>query len=626
MPEYDIDPEVLAGFIDESQEGLKVVENLFVELEQDPGNNKIIQEIFRPVHSLKGTCAFFGLHHTKELSHAMENVLDDVRQGRSTVNKQMISLLLEGIDMLIKIFDRLSQGEDEITDEDAFRKMVDSFSQSFDDQKLSTLDLHMETAVTIMGRIEEVKFLLPDKLSGLSDEIQALLEKIFGTKEHLAVQLEQLKSKKQIKKEKADTSDKITVKKRTKKPEHHERKVDKTMRVPEKSIDTFIDYLGELVIVEEMFLYLQKKVADMGQSGKVSADFKRVIETFSSLSDNLIKNILEIRSVAASGLLNKSARIVRDICSKNGKTARVRIKGEQIRIDKSYVELLDAPLTHLVRNAIDHGIEEPETRKKSGKPEVGDIFVAIQETGDDITLVISEDGKGLDYDAIHKKAVKQGSVKPEQDLSKADIAQLIFQSGVSTAKEVTDVSGRGVGMDVVKKAIDSAGGTIHIKSEKGQGSTFSIVLPKNVTTQITSGFLIKSGALVYVFPMEVIGETFAPEKKDYTTLKNRERVVKRRDRLFPVIDLGQALARKGVNKIADTTKKHEANVGVIVTVGSKEYVFCVDELLGVQKVVVKPVKGLGMNDNIFDGAAMMGDDSVAMILGPDGLKTLVEGS
>ncbi|MBF0303238.1 MAG: chemotaxis protein CheW, partial [Desulfamplus sp.] len=396
---------------------------------------------------------------------------------------------------------------------------------------------------------------------------------------------------------------------------------DKTMRVSEKSIDSFLEYVGELVVVEEMFNYLQKKFASLSLDQNIAKNFKRVIETFSTLSDSLRNSILEIRSVPAQALLQKAPRIIRTVADDAGKVVDVTIEGENIRIDKSYVELLDAPLTHIVRNAVDHGIEPPSERISAGKSEKGSVKITVQENRENIELIVSEDGRGLNLPAIAAKAAEMGLIARGQKLDENKIIDMLFMSGVSTAKEVTDVSGRGVGMDVVKKNIDSAGGFINVETREGHGTTFKITLPKSVSTQIVDGFLVKSGNETYVLPMEIIGESFVPDKKDISTVSGgKGEMVLRRGVLMSVVHLSKVL---GMDNCADISEPID-KVMITIEMGEKNYALCVDDILGVQKVVVKHVEALPVERDCFEGAAMMGDGSVAMIISVDGLKNMAD--
>lgn len=245
------------------------------------------------------------------------------------------------------------------------------------------------------------------------------------------------------------------------------------MRVSEAHIDIFLAYVGELLVLGDMFTYLQARLASSHQSGGVAADFRRANGSFATLSNNLQNSIMSIRKVPLRVLLQKVPRLVRDVVAKNGKDIHVEICGDDVEIDKSLLEVLDVPLTHMVRNAADHGIETPDEREAKGKPRQGTMRVAAEECSTDIILTITDDGKGIDAEALRAKAESLGIIARGAPMTSDDVIALLFRSRVSTAKTVTDVSGRGVGMDVVKSNVEGAGGRITVTSTPGAGSTFS---------------------------------------------------------------------------------------------------------------------------------------------------------
>lgn len=703
MEEYDIDPQVLSGFIDETVENLEAAEQMFIHLEEEPDNVEIINTIFRPVHSLKGTSGFFGLIKTKELAHSMENLLDAIRKGEKKATREVINVLLPGIDQLNLIFQRIRTGQDEVENLAEYDKVKDQIEQTLtleitetdiEKKRDSEVESPSESS-DILGELIErlyiIRPIIPENQVHIIDDAMDIFFRMSADNEAQEDEAEASKFSEPIactnhddpaeerktgqssrhgklyKSQTKKTEDKNLDPKDTSKIEigtdsskqdrsrpvvksepdqdrkektgedikNRERRkedrrkgdrreiksaeADKTMRVSEKSIDSFLEYVGELVVVEEMFNYLQKRLASLSLDHNISKNFRQVIETFSSLSDNLRNSILEIRSVPAQMLLQKAPRIIRMIADAAGKMVDVTIEGENIRIDKSYLELLDAPLTHMVRNAVDHGIETPSERTAAGKAPKGSIRIAVQETRENIELVVSEDGKGLDLDAISNKAAEMGIITDGQKLEESNIIELLFMSGVSTAREITDISGRGVGMDVVKKNIDSAGGFISVETRKGYGTTFRITLPKSISTQIVDGFLVKSGNETYVLPMELIGESFVPGKNDISTVSGgRAQMVLRRGELMPVVHFETMLGM--IRENSNIPENNRQKVMITINMDENSYALCVDDILGVQKVVIKNVEALPVEKNYFDGAAMMGDGSVAMIISVDGLK------
>ncbi|MFH0920627.1 MAG: chemotaxis protein CheA [Fibrobacterota bacterium] len=388
-----------------------------------------------------------------------------------------------------------------------------------------------------------------------------------------------------------------------------EKSVQKTMRVSEESIDGFLNYVGELVIMGEMFEYLQKRILDTNANAKIISDFRGTNNLFKALSHNLQKSIMEIRKVPLTTLLQKAPRIVRDIGNALGKEITVTVTGDRVEIDKSLIEVLEAPFVHLVRNAADHGIETPDVRQKQGKARAGKIEIAATEKAGNIVLSIKDDGKGLDYGAIRRKAVAMGLIREDAEVSEETLKDFIFLSGLSTSEKVTDVSGRGVGMDVVKRSIESVGGRLSIDSRPDGGTEFSILLPESIYTQIIDGFVSVAGGEYYVFPLETVQETFRILPEDCKTVTERGQCVLRRGELIPLTSLD------GIFKGALLTGKDVKNhIGIVLNRRKTKKVVCVDKIIGVQQVVLKKILGLTVADDLFTGGALMGDGRIAMVL------------
>ena len=617
--ECDIDAELLEGFVDEAEEGLGAVDGLFVTLEQDVKNIDTINAIFRPVHTVKGNAAFFGLMSTKKLAHEMETVLTLAREDKLTLDASSISLLLEGLDELRAILDRTREGQAEVADEAGFAALIGRIKTA---QKCS----HEKELTDWQGLLAE--------LSRVQDELNDVDQRC-GEKLHAVIALvetlrEGPSDGETDKPAQATSAAPAAPTETAAEPARTEADgkdgannkdtagsdARKTLRVTEESVDRFLDYVGELIVVAEMYSHLQKAVSECELGTSLATDFKRVNETFDGLSASLQNSIMEIRKVSVRTLFQKTPRMVRDIATANGKQIKVILVGEDIQIDKRLVETLDGPLTHMVRNAADHGIEPTAEREAAGKTPQGTVTIAVVETDDHVTLSISDDGRGLDLDAIQAKAVKMGLIEADQPLEQEDLINLLFASGVSTAQEITEVSGRGVGMDVVKRNIDAANGKVSIETEAGQGTVFSIQLAKTVSTQIIDGFLLGVGGSIYVTPMEQVLEVFHPEPESMTNVAARGTCVLRHGELLNVIDLRRVLKESRPGDDSD----EGAGIMVSTHIGRRKAAIHVDEVLSVQKVVVKELKGLELTGDLYAGAAVMGDGTVAMILDLNALE------
>jgi len=693
---FDADPELLAGFIDDSLDDLDTLYSLFVTLETESDNLDVINTIFRPVHSIKGNSAFFGLIKVKKLAHEMETLLDLARKEQLVLDQSIVTVLLAGVDMLKEMLTHTREGQNELNDVEKFNELVEKVISAKNDDDvfgcltelytrleklkkessgLETLHTEELNAIismvaqlakdkgsdednpprnqkalptqikTIMSLVEEPagdKVSDPDseeiykclnQLKELTDNPEAhkiidsgldeydtmvnavgfdpLLSELLAERMKTLMPLDGWKvpSAHASEKPPPQTAKMQAQQKQAGRPKSKPvEKSQKTMRVAEDSIDNFLSYVGDLIVVGEMYNHLQKKISLTNEDHHLNTEFRRVNETFDNLSFDLQKSIMEIRKVPIKVLLQKVPRMIRDIAAAGGKDITVELSGEDIKVDKRLIETLDAPLTHMTRNAADHGIEMPDARLAAGKPKKGTVSVAVTETDDDVLLTITDDGKGLDYEAIKAKAVKLDLIQTQHELTQDQIADLLFISGVSTAKKVTDVSGRGVGMDVVRRNITDANGQITISSQTGKGSTFVIQLPKAVSTQIIDGYLVRLVDNNYVISMDVVREVFRPDAKNISTVTNKGECVLRHGKLLPVVRLF------GTHP-ADANGSDQTMVAL--EAGKEQIALYVDDVLGIHRVVLKEPKGLESNSEIFSAAAVMGDGSVAMVLNVD---------
>lgn len=709
---FDVDPALMAEFLDESNDLLEGLGSLIIEMERNPDNKETMEAIFRPVHSIKGNASFFGLFKVSHLAHELETLLDQLRKGMRPATQELISVLLEGFDALRSIFSRVRSGESELEDEAAYealmQKVKDTIAGVADDAdpKVVWKDV-FERFVAIQSQIDDkgdmklsqnfsaladlIKTLAPEDAvpktgkksdsktkkkggQGGGDSIDALHELIDGLPEEpsedmlgeLVAQMEILRDEnageakalveemladynavigtlgydpilESSLKEKADKlRDLVPVKLNTsteeapgtdkkaeekeqpaKMPEKKEEKKsqqqdNKTMRIAENQIDVFLSYVGELLVVGDMFNYLYRRMAGKPEYREVVNDFQRANETFSFLSDNLQKSIMYIRKVPMRMLLQKVPRIVRDVASNSNKEIEVEISGEELMADKSLVNLLDAPLTHMVRNAADHGIEPKDVREANGKNPKGKVSVSAEEANGFITLTIQDDGKGLDLERIKDKAMSMGLVKEGSTLTEQDIINFLFASGVSTAEKVTDISGRGVGMDVVRQSIENMGGSISVKTTVGAGSVFEVFLPSAVTTQIIHGFIVRLRDQHFVLPMDRIRSTVRLKKEEVNSVAGKSQCVVLQGHTIPLYDLSQLLDM-------ELTEEQDNYTAVTVEHRKQQAALVVDDVVGLQKVVLRRIEGIDINTNAIAGAAIRGDGSVAMVLDMDEL-------
>lgn len=544
--------ELLHDFIDESLEALNTIDELFIRLEAHPDDLKVVEGIFRPIHSMKGNAAYFGLMRLKDLAHRMESLLDLVRQGRRRTDRRLATLLLRGLDGLRAILHRVRDVQEEVAREDDFLPLL--------------VDLEAEAQ---RGGEEPEAGLLSERSQ--ADAVVVVDEPA---------------------------------------PRSPKEPASRTMRISEENVDRFLDQVGELIGLEELFRFLGKRMVEAGVSEEFTTEMRQATEQFAHLSSSLSKAVMELRRTEARPLLQKVPRLARDVAQLTGKDIAIRTLGEDVRLDKSYLQLLDAPLMHMVRNACDHGIDTPEERRRAGKSETGSVEVAMLELEDSFVLQVTDDGRGLNMEGLRNKAVELGIHRAEAPFGEVEAVAVLFHSGVSTASSVTEISGRGVGLDVVKREIEGAGGRIEVTTTAGKGSCFRVVLPRSITTRIADGFLFRCGQERYVLPMRSVVETFPVAVAQEAQVAGGGKVLRYRDEVLRLVEGAELLEQDA---------SPEAGVFVRIRAKDTTCVLRVDEVLGVQRTVIKPLEHFCNGGGVFAGAAMLGDGRLAMVLGEEGL-------
>lgn len=391
----------------------------------------------------------------------------------------------------------------------------------------------------------------------------------------------------------------------------------KTMRVSEAYIDKFLGYVGDLIVVGDMYSNVYNMMIRSQADRSLINTLKRTNETFDSLSQQLQDSIMSIRCVPVGTLLQKVPRLVRDVARMSGKDIAVTVTGDQVEIDKSLVDLLDAPLVHMVRNAADHGIEKPVTRTQADKPAQGQITVAVIESDSRIQLIITDDGGGIQLDKIKAKAQSLGIIAPGANLGEQELISCLFASGVSTAEQITDVSGRGVGMDVVKRMIDEAGGNISIQTELGKGTTFTVELPKSVTTQIMSAYLLDVAGQKFALPLKCIQETVCVDPATVKRVMQSGQLTYHNGSAYPLVDMRKIL---GIQPADNGEDGLDRQILVLVKQETSTVAVKIDNVLGIQQIVLCRIDGMEDGNELIQGGAQMGDGTIVLILNPENLR------
>lgn len=586
------DLEILSGFVMESLENLETVEVSLIDLEQNPDDIDSINSIFRSFHTIKGVSGFLNLKRINLLAHRAENLLDKARSGEIGIEAAVIDIILESVDVL--------------------KKLIEGVQQGMENNVSPDIGLDITPLINRIDGIQVSADQVRDKPIG-----EILIQRGEITSEQLSKGLEKQKQdpdKKlgQILIECQDVESKAVVSAIRDQKIRGMRHVDLQVKVDTKKLDNLVDLTGELVIAQSMLrqnpVILEARdqllMHNLGQLNQITA--------------GLQTTAMSMRMVPIKSTFQKMVRLVRDLAKSSGKVVNLKMSGEDTEIDRNVVDELYEPMVHMIRNSVDHGVETPEERENSGKNKKGEIHLLAYHQGGNIVVEISDDGRGLDKKRIIEKAKANRLITNESELSDDEIYNLIFQPGFSTAKEVTDISGRGVGMDVVKKAIEKLRGRVEINSRPGQGSTFIIRLP--LTLAIIEGMLVRVGNERYVIPALAIRESFRPTKKQYSTVEGKGEIILSRGKIIHLVRLDRIF----------NVKNHSNDPweALIVTVehDGQQMGLLIDELLGKEEVVIKSLGETFKDTKGIAGGAIMGDGRVGLILDMAGIWEIVKNS
>lgn len=560
---------LLHDFVVESNEHIETAEKALLELEKSPDNDEVLNQIFRSFHTIKGMAGFLNLNAIQTLAHAAENLLDKARKHELRLTNANSDAAFAAIDMLKTMFVDLEQ---------AIAKGLSLHETSGFDGMIQRLRSCVEQGSSAASLTEPERTL--DAPPAGMVEPAALPDAVADQKLDTLL--------------KSDRSSQSTAS-------------DEKIKVSMQRLDELINMTGELAIAQ---LMIAEEVKTKANSD--SHLFRKV-----ALQNKIVRELQELsmsmRMVPIQGAFQRMSRLVRDLSHKAGKTVQFVTSGDETELDRNIVDKITDPLVHMMRNSVDHGLETPDERIQRGKNPQGRISLSAYHQAGSIVLEIADDGRGLNRDKILKKAIEKNLVSEGQDLSDDDIYRLIFLPGFSTADKISDVSGRGVGMDVVKKNISNLGGKIDIQSVLHQGTTFTIRLP--LTLAIIDGQIVTVGSHRYIIPINAIVSSVKPLQEQISSIQNRSQIVLLRDELMPLVRLHELFHVENAQQ--DPTQ----GLLVIVEEGDRKCCLLVDDLLGQQQVVIKNLAGMGKIKGI-SGGAIMGDGLVSLILDVPGLIEL----
>jgi len=682
-------------FLDETNEHLQSLSDQLMILENEPENEATINEIFRAAHSLKGMAGTMGYKRMQTLTHDMENVFSEVRNGKMKVSSHLIDVLFQALDALEEYKNTIQETREEGTNDNEpiiqeLQKILDEgtgkaapasapqetktepvAAADGADAKYKTVKLQehevnaiheaigkgmsvyaftvyvQETCILKAARaflvfkaleelgeiinsspsvqdIEDEHFdfdfsvfiitsesfdKVKSAIMGVSEIDRAVGETITADNSMIAVASApvQEEPQKEVQAEKAAPASTAVAAKdnASKKPAVAGKPVvNRTVRVDIEKLDVLMNLVSELIIAKNSIVSYSTSANGTSENN----GFNEQIEYLESVTTNLHESVMKVRMVPIESVVNKFPRMIRDLSKKLDKKMELFMTGEETELDRTVVDEIGDPLMHLLRNSADHGLESNELRKQRGKSEVGSIFLDAYQDGNNVVIEVRDDGNGIDVEAVKAKAIERGTITAEQGESMSDkeIVDLLFMPSFSTAKQVTDVSGRGVGLDVVKSKIEALGGDVSVKTKLGEGSTFSIRLP--LTLAIIQALMVAVGGEKYAISLGSI-QTIENIKADEIKYVEAKEVIHLRGNVIPIVRMDQVLGvqttrEEGSDMIVAIVKKGDALAGLVV-----------DELLGQQEIVIKSLgKYINCSSRIISGATILGDGEVALII------------
>ena len=653
-------------FFDEADELLADMEQHLLDLVPEAPDSEQLNAIFRAAHSIKGGAGTFGFTILQETTHLMENLLDEARRGEMQLNTDIINLFLETKDIMQEQLDAYKSSAE--PDAASFEYICNALRQlaleakgevAVPAAKLSVVDAAAAAAQdaapaarparlrVVLSRLKESEVnLLEEELGNLAtlsnvvkgkDSLAATLDDGISQDDIVAVLCFVIEADQIAFETEAEAADVVApaqveevvaaavpaaapaapalkaVPKESAAPARGEKPAARSsestsIRVAVEKVDQLINLVGELVITQSMLAQRSNELDPVTHGDLITS-----MGQLQRNARDLQESVMSIRMMPMEYVFSRFPRLVRDLAGKLNKQIELTQLGSSTELDKSLIERIIDPLTHLVRNSLDHGIESPEKRIEAGKSPVGNLILSAEHQGGNICIEVTDDGAGLNRDRILAKAISQG-MNVSENMTDEEVGMLIFAPGFSTAEQVTDVSGRGVGMDVVKRNIQEMGGHVEIKSQQGSGTTIRILLP--LTLAILDGMSVKVADEVFILPLNAVMESLQPREEDLHPLAGGERVLEVRGEYLPLVELWKVFEVDGA--------KTEATQGIVVILQSagRRYALLVDQLIGQHQVVVKNLESNYRKVPGISAATILGDGSVALIVDVSALQGL----
>lgn len=650
-------------FIEESKEHLQSMNDALLVLEKEKNNRELINEIFRVAHTLKGMAGTMGFTNMANLTHEMENVLDEIRNKGIKLSEDIVDILFECFDALDEIISYISEKGEEIDEQKdelisklrgilKEEKIQESIEKGYDkeDKRLDEFVLNviaeakekgfnpykiqvylrpdcmlksarafivfnlLEKLGTIVYSnpsvedIEDEKFDFSFTIILLTNATrEELIEEIYGISEIDNVEVDLIQIEEKNKEKKIDNEKEIIMPNAKKEEkisnmrvvqDQGKKRIVKTVRVDIERLDSLMNLVSELIIVKT-------RIDELKDNSNIE-EMTYAIEYLERITTSLHDAVMKVRMVPIERVFNRFPRMVRDLSKELDKKVNLVMHGENTEVDRTVIDEIGDPLIHLIRNSLDHGIEKTEDRIKLGKSEVGNILLKAYPDGNNVVIELSDDGNGIDFNKVKEKAVQIGLCTYEEvnEFSEEDLKNMLFEPGFSTSESITELSGRGVGLDVVKNKIESINGSIELETVKNKGTKFTIRIP--LTLAIIQALLIKVANETYAIPLSSITEIIIIDKDNIRNLQGQE-ITLYRGKTIPIVRLDKLL---GLNA-DEMTNEH---IAVVVRKGDKEAALLVTSLIGQQEIVIKPLGKYLSNIRMFSGATILGNGNISLII------------
>jgi two-component system chemotaxis sensor kinase CheA len=660
----NVSEEEIRVFLEETEEQLELLEAGLLKLEREGPDPEVMGALFRAAHTVKGSSAAVGHQNMAACTHALESVLDRLRRGELHPTPALVSVLFRTLDVLREMKADLAEGRewggdigpllrelrqiaetpgllaeagiffDEPLEEEVAERLREGEEQGFVPLKV-TVRLAPEAimpavrayqAYEALSSLGEVAGSRPSLEEIEQEKVESEIVFFLLTREARegvraavasvpdvsGVEIEKLSLSPRVAESfPEEAAGSFTAGGRG--SEERSRAESRTVRINVEVLDRLMNLVGELVIDRTHLARLSTLLGRFEEAEEEIRELGRLSAHLARVTGFLQDEILKARMVSIDRVLKKLPRLVRDLSRSLGKEVDFEIRGEDTELDRSVIEVIGDPLIHLIRNAIDHGIETPEERVRAGKPSRGRLVLSAYHRENQIVIEIADDGRGLDAEKIRRTALERGLLTRErlEEMTERELWQLLFLSGFSTAREVTELSGRGVGLDLVRKNIEGIGGRVEVDSHPGQGTTFFLYLPLTLAT--IRALLVESGGQVFAFPLSGIVETLRVTPGTVKRLNRRE-VMEVRGKVVPVFRLDEVLS------LPSAGQRNGYGYAVLASAGGMETGFVVDALLGEQEIVIKNLGGYLGEVPGFLGATVLGDGSLALILDVRGLR------